>query len=124
MPDPSDSREQELTSAFVGLADSLVADFDILDMLDRLTQHCVRLLDTAAAGLLLADQRGNLRMIAASSEGSRLLELFQLQNEEGPCAQCFRDGSAVVVEDVRQTHQRWPRFAPLAEAAGYLSVHA
>src|ERR1700712_3716445 len=105
MPDALDTREHEMTSAFVALADSLVADFDLVDMLDRLTQYCVSLLDAAAAGLLLADPHGNLRMVAASSEGTRLLELFQLQNEEGPCADCFRDGSAVVVQDVRDTHE-------------------
>lgn len=118
------ARERLLTEAFVTLADTMVADFDVVDLLDRLTRYCVRLLDAAAAGLLLADQRGNLRIVAASSEGSRLLELFQLQNEEGPCADCYRQGAAVVVEDIRRLHDRWPRFGPLAESSGYLAVHA
>jgi len=124
MSSPASDRERLLTQAFVALADSLVADFDVVDLLDRLTRYCVQLLDTAAAGLLLADQHGNLRMIAASSEGTRLLELFQLQNEEGPCADCYRQGASVAVEDVRKMHAQWPRFGPLAEASGYLSVHA
>lgn len=110
--------------AFVGLADCLVADFDIFDLLGRLASYCVNLLDVSAAGLLLADQHGDLRVVAASAERSRLLELFQLQNKEGPCLDCFRTGTSVVVEDIETMHDRWPRFAPLTGAAGFRAVHA
>lgn len=118
------NREGQLAIALVELADTLVADFDVVDLLDRLTQHCVTLLDASAAGLLLADGKGALRVIAASSEASRDLELFQLQNSEGPCSDCYRTGSPVVVEDLTEMRPVWPRFASLAEAAGYRSVHA
>jgi GAF domain-containing protein len=120
----STSREARLVEAFVGLADSLVADFDIVELLGRLASYCVDLLDVSAAGLLLADQHGDLRVIAASAERTRLLELFQLQNKEGPCSDCFRTGAPVVVEDIATMRDRWPRFAPLTEAAGFRSVHA
>src|SRR4051794_11855425 len=124
MNPPAEDRASQLATALVGLADSLVADFDVLDLLNRLTQHCVGLLDAAAAGLLLADQNGSLQLIAASTEGSRLRELFQLQNAEGPGAHCYRDGVPVVVEDITRMQPRWPHFAPLAEEQGYRSVHA
>jgi GAF domain-containing protein len=116
--------EQQLSEAFVSLADSLVADYDVADLLHRLADHCVTLLDIAAAGLMLSDQRGSLQVVAASSETSRLLELFQLQHDEGPCLDCYRDGTAITVADVAEAADRWPIFAAETLAAGYRSVHA
>src|ERR1051326_9199708 len=78
-----------LSEAFVELTDTMVADFDVIDFLHVLTDRSVQLLDVSAAGLLLADPRGELRVVAASSEAARLLELFQLQNDQGPCLDCF-----------------------------------
>ena len=82
-----------LPEAFVELADTLVAGFDIIEFLQLLTDRSVQLLDASAAGLLLADPRGDLRVVAASSERARLVELFQVQNDEGPCLDCFRPAS-------------------------------
>jgi len=117
-------QEQQLSDAFVSLADSLVADYDVADLLHRLAHHCVNLLDIAAAGLLLADQRGTLQVVATSSETSRLLELLQLQHDQGPCLDCFHSGSAVIAPDVALASDRWPIFAAETLAAGYRSVHA
>ncbi|KLL09920.1 GAF and ANTAR domain-containing protein [Protofrankia coriariae] len=117
-------QEQQLSEAFVALADSLVADYDVADLLRRLADHCVTLLDVAAAGLLLADQRGSLQVVAASSETSRLLELFQLQHDQGPCLDCYHTGTAVTVPDVDLAARRWPIFTAETRAAGYRSVHA
>ena len=85
-------REVNLAHAFVELADTLVADFDVVDFLHVLASRCVELLGVQAAGLMLADQRGQLRLVASSSEQSRLLELFELEIEEGPCLTCFETG--------------------------------
>lgn len=120
----SSEREQVLAEAFVGLADTLVAGYDVIDMLHRLTEVCVELLAVDAAGMLLSDQRGNLQMMASSSESSRMMELFQLQNDEGPCLDCYRSGSPVVSVDRADAAQRWPRFAAQAELEGFESVHA
>jgi transcriptional regulator with GAF, ATPase, and Fis domain len=117
-------QEQQLSEAFVALADSLVADYDVADLLHRLADHCVTLLDVAAAGLLLADQRGSLQVVAASSETTRVLELLQLQYDQGPCLDCYRTGTAVTVPDVDAAVNRWPIFAAETRAAGYRSVHA
>src|SRR5260370_27484678 len=96
----------------------MVADFDVIDFLHVLTDRSVKLLDVSAAGLLLADPRGELRVVAASSETARLLELFQLQNDEGPCLDCFRAGQPVQAVDLAAAAPRWPRFAPAAPQAG------
>jgi GAF domain-containing protein len=117
-------REDLLAQTFVQLADSLVDDFDIIDLLTMLTDRCVELLDADAVGILLADRDGNLRVMAASSERARLLELFQLQNDEGPCLEAHATGAAVVHLDLASATDRWPQFAPEAMSAGFMSVYA
>ena len=97
----------------------MVAGFDVIDFLHVLTDRSMQLLDVSAAGLLLADPRGELRVVAASSETARLLELFQLQNDQGPCLDCFRTGQPVQAADLAAAASRWPRFVPAARQAGF-----
>jgi transcriptional regulator with GAF, ATPase, and Fis domain len=113
-----------LSATFVELTDTLVVGFDIIDFLHVLTDRSVQLLGVSAAGLLLADPRGELRVVAASSEAARLLELFQLQNDQGPCLDCFRTGQAVQAADLAAAAARWPRFVPAARHAGFAAVQA
>src|SRR5260370_40015637 len=113
-----------LSETFVELTDTMVADFDVIDFLQVLTDRSVKLLDVSAAGLLLADPRGELRVVAASSEAARLLELFQLQNDQGPCLDCFRTGQPVGAADLDAQAQRWPRFAAAARQSGFAAVQA
>src|ERR1017187_8548923 len=113
-----------LSDTFVELTDTMVAGFDMIDFLHVLTDRSVQLLDVSAAGLLLADPRGELRVVAASSEAARLLELFQIQNDQGPCLDCFRSGRPVQSVDLAAEAQRWPRFAPAAREAGFAAVQA
>jgi transcriptional regulator with GAF, ATPase, and Fis domain len=117
------SKEAQLSETFVLLADTLVDDFDIVDLLTMLTGRCVDLLGVDAAGVLLLDERNALHVMAASSDEVRLLELFQLQNEEGPCLDCFHTGRAVI--DARlDAGSPWPSFGARANAAGFKMVHA
>ena len=118
------SRETVLAKTLVELADTLVADFDVVELLTVLTDRCVDVLDVGAAGLMLATPGGDLRVLASSSEAMRLLELFELQSQEGPCLDCYRAGQPVVNQDLAVVNGRWPRFAPKALAAGFHSVHA
>ena len=113
-----------LSETFVELADTMVAGFDVMDFLHVLTGRSVQLLDVSAAGLLLADPRGELRVVAASSEAARLLELFQLQSDQGPCLDCFRSGRPVTAADLTTQAGRWPRFAAAARDAGFTAVQA
>jgi transcriptional regulator with GAF, ATPase, and Fis domain len=113
-----------LSETFVELTDTLVIGFDVIDFLHVLTDRSVQLLDVSAAGLLLADPRGELRVVAASSEAARLLELFQLQSDQGPCLDCFRSGQPVQAVDLAAESRRWPRFAPAARDAGFAAVQA
>jgi GAF domain-containing protein len=117
-------REALLARALVELADTLVADFDVVELLTLLADRCVEVLDVAAAGLMLAGPDGDLRVMASSSEAMRVLELFELQSKEGPCPDCYLSGKPVINEDLAMATGRWPRFAPQALAAGFHSVHA
>lgn len=118
------TREQHLARVFVELADTLVAEFDVLDLLHLLAERTVDLLDADAVGIMLADQRGNLRVLAATSHQARLLELFELQNSEGPCLACFSSGEPVTNVDLGEVEARWPQFTKASTEAGFRSVHA
>jgi len=113
-----------LSDTFVGLADTMVADFDVIDFLHMLTDRSVALLAASAAGVVLADPRGELRVAAASSEAAGLIELFQIQNDQGPCLDCFRTGQPVTAADLTSADQRWPRFAAATVQAGFRTVEA
>jgi GAF domain-containing protein len=116
--------DQQITETLVELADTLVLGFDGIDFLHTLTERCVQLLGVDAAGILLIDQRGTLSLVAASTEQARLLELFQLQNEEGPCLDCYHSGQSVACADLAMAPQRWPRFATAARNQGFAAVQA
>jgi transcriptional regulator with GAF, ATPase, and Fis domain len=118
------SRETRVLDAVVTLVDSLLDDFDIVDLLTDLTERCADLLDIAAAGFLLADPLNRLRLLAATTDQVHALEVFQLQADEGPCVDCFRSGKPVSVADLTTAEQRWPRFVEAAHEAGFASVHA
>ena len=129
MNEAEHSRETLLIKAFVELADTLVDDYDIIALLDRLAGYCVELLTADAAGILLADVHRNLRVVASTNEQTAWMELLQLQADEGPCVECFRTATPVSVTDLSQTADRWPRFSTALTAAvagrePYRSVHA
>lgn len=115
---------QRLARIFVEVADTLVDEFDLIDFMHMLAERTADLVHASAVGLLLADQRGRLEFLAASDENTKLLELFQVQNSEGPCQDAFRTGTPVINANLAAAAARWPRFAPRAAAAGFRSVHA
>jgi transcriptional regulator with GAF, ATPase, and Fis domain len=115
---------EQLADVFVEVADKLVDDYDVIEFLQLVTNRTAELIGASDVGLLLTDQRGRLQFVAASDEGVRQLELFQVQNHEGPCLDAFRTGRPVVNADLQEANDRWPRFAPRAAAAGFRSVHA
>ena len=116
--------QQRLLEVFVALADTMVAEFDVIDLMHTLTETTVELLDADAAGLMLADQRGHLQVITATSHQIQELEALELLHGEGPCIDCFRTGEAVTNIPIAEAGQRWPRFQPAAERAGYSTVQA
>jgi transcriptional regulator with GAF, ATPase, and Fis domain len=118
------AREQRLAEVFVELADTLVEEFDVVDFLQTLTERCVELVDTDAAGLMLNDQRGNLQVIAYTDESARLLELFELQKAEGPCLDCFATGQVIANVDLAASRSRWPVFTEAALRSGFTYSHA
>jgi transcriptional regulator with GAF, ATPase, and Fis domain len=117
-------REALIGRTFVELADTLVEGYDVIDFLHSLAERCVSLLDVAEAGVVLADVHGELRALASSSERMRLLELIELQQQDGPCLDCWREGAPVRADDLAEAAARWPRFVPAALDSGFLSVYA
>jgi GAF domain-containing protein len=117
-------RQALLVRALVELVDTLVGDFDVVELLTLLAHRCVELLDVGAAGFMLGGPDGHLWVVASSSEAMLLRELFELQSEEGPGADCYLCGQHVVNQDLAMANRRWPRFAAQAVASGFRSVHA
>jgi GAF domain-containing protein len=118
------TRESLLIATLVELADNLVDDYDVIDVLTVLTNRCVEAVDVDAAGVMLASPAGELQFIASSSEEMRVLELFQIQADEGPCVDCYRDGLAITNHALSESDGRWPLFTPKALAYGFRSVHS
>jgi transcriptional regulator with GAF, ATPase, and Fis domain len=117
-------RENRVARVFVDLADTLVDEFDLTEFLHVLVERCVELLGVSAAGVLLADQRGGVRMAAASSEKAELLELFAADTHDGPCVECLRTGQPIGSNNLAAEAGRWPRFAAAAEMCGFAAAHA
>jgi len=118
------SRESLLVRTLVELADNLVDDFDVIDVLTVLSDRCVEALDVDSAGVMLTSPGGELQVVASSSDTMRGLELFELQSDEGPCVDCFRSGAPIVNVELAGSDVQWPIFAPRAVADGFHSVHA
>src|SRR3954447_13474640 len=118
-------REASLARTFVMLADTLIDEFDVTDLFDRLTGACVELLGAATAGLMLVDQHGNLQLVASSSEAMRALELFEMSHDQGPCMDCYGGGQAVSA-DLRaaEAGERWPEFTAEAVRQSVTAVQA
>lgn len=118
------TREADVVRSLVEMADTLVDDYDIVDLLTGLADKCVNLLGVSAAGVMLASPDGNLGLVASSSEAMRLLELFELQTQEGPCLDAFRTGEPVRHENLKGGSGRWPLFSAAALKAGFQSALA
>ncbi|TNM36339.1 GAF and ANTAR domain-containing protein [Nocardioides albidus] len=116
--------EQRLTQVFVELADTLIDEFDALDFLSTLTERTVELLAADAAGVILTAAHGVLHVVASTSDRAQVLELLELQNDEGPCLDCLATGRAVVNVPSDRFRARWPRFSAAVEEVGFRSAHA
>ncbi|GGL03183.1 transcriptional regulator [Salinibacterium xinjiangense] len=118
------TRESKLSTAFVKLADTLVTEFDVVDLLHWLVERCTEILDTQAGGLMLVDPTGQLQLVASTSEEAELVEIFQLAAGEGPCLDCFYTGIPVTVGNIEIDGGTWPTFSTEALKQGFKSVHA
>ncbi|MEW2259507.1 GAF and ANTAR domain-containing protein [Streptomyces sp. NPDC047869] len=118
------SREQQLAEALVGLADSFADDIDPVVLVDRLAQHCVEISGADAVGIMAVTARGDLRTLAVTDDQAGFLELFELQTDEGPCLDCFREGHRVDARDLAADTDRWPQVVPFALHSGFRAAHA
>ncbi len=121
---PHTSREQRINDAFVTVADTLVADYDVIDLVHTLVEVCTTLLDVDAGGLLLADQTGQLQLMASTSERADFVEIMQIVAGLGPCVECFKTGVAVSVADIAADGSKWPEFQAAAAQQGFRAVYA
>lgn len=118
------TREQGILRAFAQLADTLVADYDVVDLLQNLVDLTSRFLGATASGVMLADDHGELDVIASTSEASRLVEVMQLSAYAGPCIESFETGAVVSVADIEQVPDRWQAFRDRALEQGFAAIDA
>ncbi len=118
------SRETRLNAAFVMVADTLTADYDVVDLLHTLVSECTQIVHAQAGGLMLVDADGDLQVVASTSESADLVEVLQLAAGAGPCLDCFATGEQVSVPDIAASAERWPAFRDAALLQGFSSVHA
>lgn len=118
------SREMQLLDAISVLTDTLVSDYDVVEVAQVLVETCASLFDIDAAGLMVAGRDGILDVLASTSEATRLIEVLQLDAEAGPCLECFRTGQLVSVPDIEDGPAAWSRFITRARELGFRSVHA
>lgn len=117
------TRESLVVATLVELADNLVDNFDVIDILTLLCDRCVEAVDVSAAGVMLQTPGGEMQYVASSSDSMRVLELFQIQADEGPCIDCVKSGRPVVNRELKDNNDKWPRFSPKAMELGFYSVH-
>jgi GAF domain-containing protein len=118
------TRDARLFAKMASLADTLVAGYDVADLLQTLVDACVELLEVDSAGLLLADPDDRLELVASTSEESRLVEVMQVAAEAGPCIECFRTATVVSVPDISGAPTQWDDFRRACMANGFRSVYA
>jgi GAF domain-containing protein len=118
------SREHRINDAFVTVADTLIADYDVIDLLHTLVEVCASVLDVDGGGLLLADDSGDLQLAASTNEQADFVEIMQLAAGAGPCLDCFSTGVAVSVADIAAEGAQWPDFQAAAKKQGFAGVHA
>lgn len=118
------SRAGRVSAAFVKIADTLVGEFDVYDLLHTLVSESVEILGAAAAGLVLVDAAGELQVMASTSHESQMMETLQLEAGAGPCVDCFRTAAVVDIDDIATQGSRWPLFQSAALSQGFRSLHA
>jgi len=117
-------RTTRIVETFATIADTLVDDYEVVELLQRLVETCAHVLDITAAGIMLADPDGELEVVASTSEASRLIEVLQLDAEAGPCLTCFASGEPVSCADIALGPDEWRDFRTGALDLGFQSVHA
>lgn len=114
-------RMAQVLSAF---ASNLVRSYDAQAILDELCRTVAEILPVDGAGVMLDDDEGKLRFVAASDEVVRRIEGLQIELGEGPCLQAARTGQQVVVPDLAAPKQPFVRFAPRALEVGLRAVYS
>ena len=118
------SEYESVVGSLVDMADTLVDDYDVIDVLTGLADRCVHLLGASAAGVMLAPSQGDLRLVASSSEAMRVLEVFELQAQEGPCLDAYRTGATRRAPAPRRRRRPLATVLRAAIEAGFASAFA
>jgi diguanylate cyclase (GGDEF)-like protein len=115
------SSKDKLAEVLSDFARTLLTDFSIENILDRLVRRIVEILPVTAAGVTLIADGVSPHQIAASDRFALEFERLQTDLDDGPCLETYRSGEAVLIPDLCQD-SRFPRFGPAAVAVGLAAV--
>lgn len=100
---------------------TIINPFDLDELLHRLMAHATAVVETAGAGIMLADEGGDLNFVAASEERIVEAEQRQARLESGACFEAFTTNNVVVAEDLG-VEERWPDYRRHVMSLGLRSV--
>jgi GAF domain-containing protein len=109
----------EVLREFTG---AILNPYDLDELLHRLTQYTLDLLDASGCGIMLSDAEGKLAFAAASDEGVVRVELHQERVSEGACHDAFKRNELVIIEDIRTGGNEWPGYRDRVLDAGLHAV--
>ena len=111
----------DLSEVLSEFARTMVTDFPIQAILDRLVERIVEILPVSGAGVTLISPGVEPRYVAASDRSALRFEQLQTELNEGPCVWAYQTGEAVTVADLIG-ESRFPHFSPRALEAGLRAV--
>lgn len=94
------------------------------EILRALNDFCTTYLDVFGVGILLLTDDGELEYGISNTETGRAIEKTEAELQEGPCTDAARRGLPVIVPDLRDAQDTYPRFVPAALDLGIQAVHA
>jgi diguanylate cyclase (GGDEF)-like protein len=113
--------ERQLSGVLSEFARTMVTDFSIQDILERLVERIVEIFPITGAGVTLISETEQPRYVAASDDAALRFEQLQSELGEGPCLAAYRTGTAISVENLAQEN-RFVLFAPRAVREGLAAV--
>ncbi len=103
--------DEVLIDVLSEFAQTLTGRFEVSEVLYRLAEHVITILDVRGAGVSVVDENGQLRPVTGINELTLTLESVEEQFQEGPCVDAFKQGDIIVVEEIERDIDRWPKWA-------------
>ncbi len=113
--------QRALLEAYESFGRALLRPYEIGDVLYRLTDQVVEVLDIDGSGVCLAPNGGGLQLLSATDHHVAAIEDTQLTAGTGPILSAYETGEQVRVDDLVDAND-WPEFTRFAVDRGMRAV--